>query len=91
MSTRLHVPVVCMQYGVPVASLLGEGKTRLLFESLGLDAHFYSHGRMTEWARVMLGRDGWERWIAGYTFPDVPQLREGCLGHLRVLREELGQ
>ena len=90
-STRLHVPIVCLQYGVPVASLLGEGKTRLLFGSLGLHGHSYSHGRMIELAKVMLGRQGWEGWIGGYVFPPVRQLREGCLGHLRVLREELGQ
>lgn len=88
-STRLHVPIVCLQYGIPVASLLGEGKTRLLFDSLGLNVHAYSHGRMLEWARVMLDPGGWERWITGYRFPPVEQLRRDCLGHLRVLGEEL--
>lgn len=90
-STRLHVPIVCMQYGVPVASVFGEGKTRLLFESLGLSAHCYRHSRMAEWAKVMLAKQGWERWIESYRFPPVDELRQGCQGHLRVLAEEVAR
>lgn len=88
-STRLHVPMVCLAYGVPVASVFGEGKTRLLFESLGLSEHFHHHGRMAEWSKVMLARNGWERWIEGYRFPPVDELREESRGHLSVLAEEV--
>lgn len=88
-STRLHVPIACLQYGVPVASLLGEGKTQMLFDSLGFSEHFYRHSRMGEWAKVMLAGQGWERWIESYRFPPVDELRQGCVGHLRVLAEEV--
>jgi polysaccharide pyruvyl transferase WcaK-like protein len=88
-STRLHVPMVCLTYGVPAASVFGEGKTRLLFDSLGFNEHFYRHSRMAEWAKVMLAHDGWERWIEGYRFPPVDELREASRGHLRVLADEV--
>lgn len=88
-STRLHVPVVCLQYGVPVASVFGEGKTRMLFESLGFSEHSYRHSRMAEWAKVMLARQGWERWIESYRFLPADELREASRGHLRVLAEEV--
>ncbi|MBA3973154.1 MAG: hypothetical protein C0504_02925 [Candidatus Solibacter sp.] len=88
-STRLHVPVVCLQYGVPVACLFSEGKMRLLLESLGLLEHYYGHHRAAAWARVMLSGGGWERWIANYRFPPAAYLRDAALGHLRALEAEV--
>jgi hypothetical protein len=88
-STRLHIPVVCLQYGVPVACLFSEGKTRLLLESHGLLEHYYGHRRAAEWAGVMLRGSGWEQWIANYRFPPFAHLRDAALGHLRALEAEV--
>ncbi|MBE0659046.1 MAG: polysaccharide pyruvyl transferase family protein [Bryobacteraceae bacterium] len=88
-STRLHIPIVCLQYGVPVACLFSEGKTRLLLDSLGLLEHYYGHHRAAEWAGVMLSGGGWEHWIANYRFSPVAYLRDAALGHLRALEAEV--
>jgi hypothetical protein len=88
-SSRLHVPIVCLQYGVPVACLFSEGKMRLLLESLGLPEHGYGHRRAAEWAGVMLSGGGWERWMANYRFPAVAHLRGEAMGHLKALEVEV--
>ena len=65
-SNRLHVPLVALQYGVPVVSLLGEGRTRLFFENLGLGSQSYDRGRILELAGIVSSRQKIARLIEGY-------------------------
>jgi polysaccharide pyruvyl transferase WcaK-like protein len=88
-STRLHTPPVCMQYGVPAVSLFGEGKTQLLFQNLGLARQQYSHRRIGGFLSMMLLRDGLDPSKSSFSFPDVPTLRRESAGHLRALQQAL--
>jgi len=89
LSSRLHVPMVALQYGVPFLSVMPEGKTRLLLESVGLDDAAFGRGRLGE-LRALLGSDDRLReWLGRYRFPECASLSERSLGHFRRLDEFL--
>ncbi len=88
-STRLHAPMICLQYGVPTLSLLGEKKTEVMFRNLGLAQLCYGKGRVGEFLALMRDRERMERFIQGFEFPDVATLQAGSEGHLQILRERL--
>lgn len=90
-SSRLHVPVVAMQYGVPAVSVFAERKTRLLYANLGLEGLSYHHGRIGELLSLIGSRDGLDRLTREFPFPDVARLGRDSLGHVDVLREALAE
>jgi hypothetical protein len=47
-SSRLHTPMLALQFGVPVISLLAERKTSLLFSNLGLHCLSFGRDRVSE-------------------------------------------
>jgi len=84
-SSRLHVPVVCLGHHVPVAWTFCEKKTRLFLHTLGLGAMDFGHGRILEFARMLGSRDGLDAYLAGYPFPDTAALFRASGGHLQQL------
>ena len=52
-SSRFHVPIVAMQYGVPAVSVFAEPKTRLLYANLGLERLSFGHRRLAELLTVL--------------------------------------
>ena len=88
-SSRLHVAIVAMQYGVPAVSVFAERKTRLLYANLGLEGLSFHHGRIGELLSLIGSRDGLDRLTREFPFPDAARLGTESLGHVDVLREAL--
>jgi polysaccharide pyruvyl transferase WcaK-like protein len=90
-SSRLHVPVVAMQCGVPAVSVFAERKTRLLYANLGLEGLSFHQGRIGELLSLIGSRDGLDRLTREFPFPDTARLGRESLGHVDVLREALAE
>jgi polysaccharide pyruvyl transferase WcaK-like protein len=88
-SSRFHVPVVAMQYGVPAISACPEPKTRLLYENLGLIDASFGGKRVSELARVLMEPTVTRAWMEAFRFPDTAQLARDAEGHFDVLRSGL--
>ncbi|WP_394766447.1 polysaccharide pyruvyl transferase family protein [uncultured Paludibaculum sp.] len=88
-SSRLHTPVIALQFGVPVVSLLPEGKTSLLLANLGLDSLTFGHHRILDLYRLLSGKKSLDAFLRDFRFPDILSLRAEAAGHLRFLREHL--
>ena len=84
-STRLHVPLIALQAGVPVAFLLGAGKTRLFLESLGMSSCFYGRERVAELMRTLGSRKKLVAMIEKSPKPDVRTQQRSSMGHLAGL------
>ena len=89
-SSRLHAPMVALQFGVPVISFLAEKKTSLLFSNLGLDCLSFGRDRIPELSRLLSSQPSLDRFLRDFRFPDIASLRAAAGGHLRFLREQLG-
>jgi polysaccharide pyruvyl transferase WcaK-like protein len=88
-SSRLHVPVVAMQCGVPAVSVFAEGKTRMLFRNLGLERYCVHHeGAASASVFTSAGLD-LDRLLREYPFPDVARLAESSRGHVEGLLRAL--
>jgi hypothetical protein len=88
-SSRLHAPMVALQFGVPVVSLLAEKKTSLLFSNLGLDCLSFGRDRIPELGGLLSSQPLLDRFFRDFRFPDIASLRAGAGGHLRFLSEHL--
>ena len=88
-SSRLHMPVVAMQYGVPALSVFAEPKTRMLFANLGLERYSFHRERASELGSLMASRTAFDRLVAEFAFPDAQRLGAESQGHIAGLREAL--
>ena len=86
-STRLHAGLVCMSYGVPFISLLGERKTLLLMRNTGLTHMYYDHFALPSLISLMLSRRKLIRLMRGFGVPKEKELKEKSLGHLERLEK----
>lgn len=84
-STRLHVGLVCMSYGIPFISLFGEKKTALLMKNMGLTHMSYTHTRIPNFISLMVSKNRLRRLISSYRIPNQGDLMKASLGHLREL------
>lgn len=85
LSSRLHVPVVCLAHHVPVVWTFCEKKTQVFLRTLGLEAMDFGHGRILEFTRTLTRRDRLDAFLADYPFPDVAGLFHASGGHLQQL------
>lgn len=88
-SSRLHVPVVAMQYGVPALSVFAEPKTRMLFANLGLERYSFHRERASDLGSLMASRTAFDRLVAEFAFPDAHRLGTESQGHVARLEEAL--
>lgn len=88
-SSRLHAPMLALQYGVPVISLLAERKTSLLFANLGLSQFALGRGRIREFHDLLRSRQRLDALLRDFPFPAIQRLRAQAAGHLRYLDERL--
>jgi polysaccharide pyruvyl transferase WcaK-like protein len=88
-STRLHSLLMCLESGVPVISLCGENKTRLLLENVGLKHLCFGPERIGEFIALMRSKPALDRFLRDYQFPDVAALARDSGGHLEALGERL--
>lgn len=86
-SSRLHVPMVCLGHGVPVVWTFCEQKTRLFLQTIGLSEMNYGHGRMAEFVRMISTPEQLASFLARYPFPDTESLFRASGGHLQKLVE----
>ena len=89
LSTRLHTPMVALQYHVPVLSLFGEGKTRLLCSELGLMEYAYTHRDVPHLFSLLASRRRLDCFLSNYRFPELAVLAGGSRGHLDRLTQLL--
>lgn len=84
-SSRLHVPIVCLGHRIPVVWTFCEKKTQLFLRTMGLEAMDFGHGRIVEFTRTLSRPDRLGPFLAGYPFPDSAALFHASGGHLRRL------
>ena len=93
-SSRLHTPMICMGYGVPVLSLFGEKKTTLMMKNLDLARCSFGRGQMKAFASLLSHKDPLSVFLEQYRFPEAARLRHESYGHqerLRAILESRGQ
>lgn len=89
-SSRLHVPIVALQYGVPVVSCFPEPKTSTFMASVGLTDFVVGHRRFPAFMRRLVDRNSLEEWLNAYPFPPIERLEAESLGHLTALSRFVG-
>jgi len=87
-TSRLHVAIAAMSYGVPCVSLLPRPKTALCLSELGLDAFCWTKGRLWELTRLLVPRLTAQLIDACRGFDPAPLQRDAKL-HLRDLEQRL--
>lgn len=87
LSSRLHVPIVALQLGIPVISVFSESKTKMFFDAVGLSDSFYAVERMSELRSLLSSQSALYSWIESYSFPDIATLCSGAFGHFQALEE----
>jgi polysaccharide pyruvyl transferase WcaK-like protein len=88
-SSRLHAPMVALQFGVPVVSVLAEKKTSLLFSNLCLDRLSFGRDRVSELGRLLSSKVSLDSFLRDFRHPDIASLRAAAGGHLQFLSEQL--
>lgn len=68
-SSRLHVPMLALQYGVPVISIFAEPKTRLMLEHNGLAFATFTPGTLPDLRSLLWERNALDDWIDDYRMP----------------------
>ena len=84
-SSRLHVPVVCLAHRVPVVWTFCERKTQVFLGALGLEAMDFGHGRVLKFVDLLTHGEKLEAFLTNYPFPDVTGLFHSSGGHLHRL------
>jgi hypothetical protein len=90
-SSRFHLPIVAMQYGVPAVSAFAERKTRLLYANLGLERYSYHLDRTADLLTLLGSRLALDQLVREFAFPDAARLGAESLGHIDVLRDALSR
>jgi polysaccharide pyruvyl transferase WcaK-like protein len=85
-SSRLHLGVAAMSYGVPFMSVGGEGKTRTLFREAGIEEMCFDIGDILRFIRLFRDSRQWKRFLENSVLPDVSALRAQSRGHLEELK-----
>ncbi len=88
-SSRLHVPIVALQLGVPTISIFSEAKTRIFFEANGLANAYLGGDRTNELFSLLRDEAALRSWLDAFVLPDLTRLRTECGGHFRRLQEFL--
>jgi hypothetical protein len=65
-SSRLHVPLVCMGYGVPIISTFCEKKTSILMKDLNLSDSEIGHGQLKYFRSLFAERARLEEFIGNF-------------------------
>jgi polysaccharide pyruvyl transferase WcaK-like protein len=90
LSSRLHVPIVALQYHVPFVSCSCEPKTSLFMSNAGL-SDYVIHPRQTfPFTRGVFSREKLDRMMVNYPFPDLDTLEMESAGHLDALTRFVG-
>lgn len=90
LSSRLHMSVVALAYGVPVIPVFVEAKTRRLFADLDLAQLTCSHLQMPSLMRLLASPARLSQWLRCYPHPDVARLARESRGHLDCLSAWVG-
>lgn len=85
LSSRLHMSVVALAYGVPAISLYSEAKTRRLFADLSLTDVTCSHRQVPSLVRQLASPSRLADLLRRYPHPDVARLVCASRGHLDYL------
>jgi polysaccharide pyruvyl transferase WcaK-like protein len=88
-STRLHLGVACMSYGIPFLSLFGEKKTEICLKNANLSHLYFSHRRMFDFVSLMLSKEKLFRLIKNFQIPDRGDLIRKSFHHFRQLQNIL--
>jgi Polysaccharide pyruvyl transferase len=89
-SSRLHVPIVALQYGVPVISCFAEPKTSAFMASVGLADFIVRHSRLPALVKRLIDRNDFDGWLSTYPHPAIERLQAESLGHLTALSRFVG-
>lgn len=89
-SSRLHTPMITLQYGIPSLSFFSEKKTSLFFNNFNLQAYSITHSQIHQFWSLMKNPGRLSNLIQMYTFPGINELTEQSSGHLEALTRFLG-
>lgn len=84
-STRLHLGVACLSYGIPFISLFGERKTQLFMENAKLPHLYFRHARMPAFLKLMLSKQHLRQFLEEFHVPHRARFIEESRGHLNFI------
>ncbi len=90
-SSRLHLGLVGMSYGVPFLSLFGGRKTKLMLHSIGLGSMYLGQYHVFNFFLLMLSKKKLFQLVQNFKVPDENTLKNTSLGHMQKLNEVLAR
>ncbi len=84
-SSRLHVPMLALQYGVPFVSVFAEAKTHVMLENTGLAFAAHTADMLPDLRAILWDRHALERWIAAFRARAVPPPQDAWQVHFQEL------
>jgi polysaccharide pyruvyl transferase WcaK-like protein len=84
-SSRLHLGLAAMSYGIPFLSVFGEPKTILMMRAAGLGSQLHRHRDVPRLVRTLARSEHIERIIAEFEQHDTGSLIAASAGHLHEL------
>lgn len=85
LSSRIHLGIACMSYGVPFLSLFGEPKTRLFLQNIGLSDCVIRHRKLIGFLRLLLKPRRLRQFLREFRIPGRDDLVAQSRGHLNKL------
>ncbi len=85
LSSRLHLGVTALSYGVPFFSLFGEAKSRLFMKDAGLERFVIRPRGFPRFLRTLLSPARFRAELDRYDAIDLSDLRRRSAGHLDTL------
>lgn len=88
-STRLHLGVVCLSYGIPFISLFGEKKTKLFMKNTGILEYFFNNRSLTHLLGLLFRRKRLLHLIKHWQVPHRDMFIRQSRKNLDLLAEKL--
>jgi polysaccharide pyruvyl transferase WcaK-like protein len=85
LSSRIHLGIACMSYGVPFLSLFGESKTRLFLQNIGLSYCIIRHRKLIGFLWLLLRPRRLRQFLREFRIPGRDDLVAQSRGHLNKL------
>ena len=84
-SDKLHLGLVCMSFGKPFISVLGQAKTRLMLDNIGLSRNYFGTWRAFLLPFLLLSKKYISDTIRKFEVPGIDTITSSARGHLEEL------
>lgn len=88
-SSRLHLGVACLSYGIPFLSLFGERKTRICLKNARLSHLYFSHRQIGNFVSLMLSKEKLSNLMTDFQIPHRDNVIQKSSYHFKQLQNIL--